>query len=188
MKQTFNPCDECDYSYSKNNQDSGMCKICEFNKELKLEKRLQAVYGKCDGLLEKVVEHLELHEGIDLPEPVFKARLLTDGNVDKWEEFKNLEEQGKLMKLPCAVGDTVYVIPSSQNFGINIVNRHEENNRVYEQIIDHVEIRRSGYLLSTCDGMACVIEKFYKETWFTDKKEAEVKLKKIERYWKKVFQ
>lgn len=29
-KQTYNPCDDCQYSYSKNNQESGMCKTCEF--------------------------------------------------------------------------------------------------------------------------------------------------------------
>ena len=29
-EQTYNPCDECDYSYSKNNQEAGMCKVCEF--------------------------------------------------------------------------------------------------------------------------------------------------------------
>lgn len=28
--KTFNPCDECKYSYSKQNQESNMCKICEF--------------------------------------------------------------------------------------------------------------------------------------------------------------
>lgn len=33
MKQSFNPCDECDYSYSKNNQESRMCNICEFAKQ-----------------------------------------------------------------------------------------------------------------------------------------------------------
>ena len=32
-KKTYNPCDECPYSFSKNNQESNMCKICEF-KEL----------------------------------------------------------------------------------------------------------------------------------------------------------
>ena len=32
MKQTFNPCDECSYNFSKNNQESKMCKICEFKK------------------------------------------------------------------------------------------------------------------------------------------------------------
>lgn len=30
MNQTYNPCDECRYSYSRNNQESRMCKICEF--------------------------------------------------------------------------------------------------------------------------------------------------------------
>ena len=28
--KTYNPCDDCKYSYSKNNQESEMCKICEF--------------------------------------------------------------------------------------------------------------------------------------------------------------
>lgn len=60
------------------------------DKYKKLEQRLKKVYGECEGLLETVVEHLERHEGIDLPEPVFKARLLTDGEVDKWEEYKKI--------------------------------------------------------------------------------------------------
>lgn len=67
-----------------------------------LEERLWDVYGECHGLLEKVVGHLERHEGVDLPEPIFKARLLTDGEVDKWEKYKNLEEQGIL---PLTVGE-----------------------------------------------------------------------------------
>lgn len=29
--------------------------------------------------------------------------------IDKLAEYEDLEEQGKLLKLPCAVGDTVYV-------------------------------------------------------------------------------
>ncbi len=152
-----------------------------------LEERLQNIYGEHHGLLNEVVASLERHEEIDLPQPVIKSRLLTDEDVDQWDKWNTLKKQGKLPELPCAVGDTVYVIPSSENFGINIVNGHEENNRVYEQIVDHIELRRSGYLLSTCDGMACVIEVLYKETWFTDKKEAEIKLKELEKYWQKVF-
>lgn len=30
MNKTYNPCDDCQYSYSKTGQESGMCKICEF--------------------------------------------------------------------------------------------------------------------------------------------------------------
>lgn len=29
-EQTYNSCDECDYSYSKNNQETGVCEVCEF--------------------------------------------------------------------------------------------------------------------------------------------------------------
>ncbi len=34
--------------------------------------------------------------------------------VEKLEEYENLEEQGKLLKLPCAVGDTVYEVQESR--------------------------------------------------------------------------
>ena len=36
---------------------------------------------------------------------------------EKLREYENLEEQGKLLKLPCAVGDTVYAIEvDEENF------------------------------------------------------------------------
>ena len=39
FRETYNPCDECDYSYSKNNQEMGMCKICEFKELLQEPER-----------------------------------------------------------------------------------------------------------------------------------------------------
>lgn len=73
-----------------------------------LEERLNKVYGDCDGLLLRVVEMLEKHPCIDMANNTLKSRLLTDEEVDKWEEYKQLEEQGILVKLPCRVGDTVW--------------------------------------------------------------------------------
>lgn len=99
--------------------------------------------------------------------------------VDKLGQLEDLEEQGKLLKLPCAVGDTVYVIPSKTNYELNIINGHSENNRVYEQVVNRIEIGIIGYLLVTCDGMAGVVDKFYKETWFLTRKEAEDALKDL---------
>lgn len=92
-------CDLC-CEYCKATEDgSEDCEGCTINQCFNklgvyenLEERLQKIYGECDGLLEKVVEHLEWHEGIELPDPIFKARLLTDAEVDRWEEFKRLEE------------------------------------------------------------------------------------------------
>ena len=55
-----------------------------------MEKRLDAIYGDCPGLLETVVKHLERHDGIGTDKPAFKARLLTDDNVDKWDSYKEI--------------------------------------------------------------------------------------------------
>ncbi len=35
--------------------------------------------------------------------------------VDKLAEYEDLEEQGKLLKLPCVVGDTVYVLAECES-------------------------------------------------------------------------
>lgn len=43
MKQTFNPCDECEYSYSKNGQETQMCEICEFQKLLGTRNRHEMI-------------------------------------------------------------------------------------------------------------------------------------------------
>lgn len=57
-----------------------------------LERKLQSVYGECDGLLEKVVEGLVKHEGAEFEKPM-KARLLTDEDVDKWDRLKGAKER-----------------------------------------------------------------------------------------------
>ncbi len=59
---------------------------------------------------------------------------------ERLREYENLEEQGKLLKLPCAVGDTVHIIDDIENefertsivTGIEI----EEENEVYIMISD----------------------------------------------------
>lgn len=56
LTKIFNPCDECNYSYSKNNEITNMCKRCEL------------------------------------------------------KQYRHLEEQGLLLKLPCKVGDKAYHI------------------------------------------------------------------------------
>lgn len=106
----------CSYTYCDN---EGKCKIenvC-YDKKLydklkgfeNLEEQLESIYGECDGLLETAVKSLVKHEGVDFGKP-YKARLLTDEDVDKWEEHKDLEEQGLLLKLPCKVGTPVWTI------------------------------------------------------------------------------
>lgn len=38
-----------------------------------------------------------------------KTIVLTDDDVDKWNDYKSVDEQGLLLRLPCKVGDTVYL-------------------------------------------------------------------------------
>ena len=74
-----------------------------------LEEKLSKTYGECDELLETVVNGFVKHEGVEIGTPA-KARLLTDEDVDKWEDWKNAEEQGLLLILPCKVGEDIYYI------------------------------------------------------------------------------
>lgn len=40
--KTYSPCDDCPHSFSKNNQESNVCKICEFKQALDLINRQKA--------------------------------------------------------------------------------------------------------------------------------------------------
>lgn len=54
-----------------------------------MDKKLREAYGDCDGLLERSVDLLCEHAGIDISEPI-KARLLTDEDVDKWDAYREI--------------------------------------------------------------------------------------------------
>lgn len=51
-----------------------------------LEQKLQSVYGEHDGLLKIIVNSLVNYE--NAPDKAIKAVLLTDDDVDKWEQYK----------------------------------------------------------------------------------------------------
>ena len=86
--------------------------LAEWLEELKcykdLEDQLEKLYG--DRLsLDKVVENLNrvVQNG---EEKLDYARILTNAEAEKWDRWKYLEEQGRLVELPCKVGDYVYKI------------------------------------------------------------------------------
>lgn len=128
-----------------------------------LEERLNKVYGDCDGLLLRVVEMLEKHPYIDMTNNTLKSRLLTDEEVDKWEEYKQLEEQGRLIKLPCKVGDTVYVIVG-KNISVQKIQRATIDSEMKIEFCT----KRRGFALFNIG-----------KTVFLTKSEAEAKLKEL---------
>lgn len=138
-----------------------------------LEDKLNKQFNGCIGMEAFVDSIIEYDKLFEKDEELAEAMMITNDEVRKFREWESLDKQGRLLKLPCKIGDTVYVIPSKANYELNILGGRAENNRVYEQIVNRIEISEYGYLLSTCEGRANVLERFYKETWFLTKKEAE---------------
>ena len=73
-----------------------------------LEEQLENLYGG-KMPLDKVVENLNriVQNG---EEKLDYARILTNTEAEKWDRWLDLEEAGRLIELPCDVGDTVWII------------------------------------------------------------------------------
>ena len=79
-----------------------------------LRKRLYAICGD-EVSIEQIVEGFISH--IEEPDkPLENAMILTYEDADQWKKWKQAEKQGRLMELPCAVGDTVYTNFSMQGW------------------------------------------------------------------------
>lgn len=81
-----------------------------------LEERLHKIFGEKSAFsLADVIDALEMKlSEPDKKHPV-NARILTYEEANKWQEYKDLEEQGLLVRLPCKEvysrsGDFVYLI------------------------------------------------------------------------------
>lgn len=96
--------------------------------------------------------------------------------AEKLAEYEDLEEQGKLLKLPCAVGDTVYYADNEYYFTILPVK------------VDEISIMESSAILYKCllfDGNGDVETQFdfdkddFGKTVFLTREEAEAALKEL---------
>lgn len=67
----------------------------EYNR---LERKMENVYGKCDNMLEIVVNGLIRFEKAPKGEKPDKSRLLTNEDVDKWENYKQAMEELEITK------------------------------------------------------------------------------------------
>lgn len=110
--------------------------------------------------------------------------------------IQNLEHRlSNCIELPVKIGDKIYVVPSETNYKINIINKHEERNKVYEFIVNEIRYNQYGYsVVSWVDNIPFFFlngdkkaicecfetERFYNETWFTTLEEAKAKLREIQ--------
>lgn len=100
------PDGESDVWVKQHDYISAARKLCDYED---LEERLHKIFGEESTFsLTDVIDTLEM----ELSEPDKKhpvnARILTYEEANKWQEYKDAEEQGLLVKLPCKVGTEVF--------------------------------------------------------------------------------
>ena len=102
------------------------------------------------------------------------------------KEYKDLEEHGLLVRLPCKVGDDVYIIPSPSVNGLNIINGYEKHNKIYHQHVGTIIITDGHWYATSREEYGVYNEKVlndiaYGITWFTDHEKAEKKLEEMKK-------
>ena len=115
-------------------------------------------------------------------------RLPDDGNgspTDKLAELEDLEEQGRLLRLPCSIGADVYMIPSKTNYLLNILEHREKLNKIYHQNVERITFTKRGWYMECDKDAECgtgkiLVDTSYGVTWFLSHEEAEAKLKELE--------
>lgn len=115
MRKTFNPCDDCDYSFGKQNQDSEMCHICEFRKYQNLEEQglLLKLPCKVGDTVYYISEKIEKQGKKKVSVPTVEKGIVDNitfgsamipqitvcNNENIWTTFDDVEEFGKTVFL-----------------------------------------------------------------------------------------
>lgn len=151
---------------------------------------LDEVIAHCNRYTERMESHsgrMQLEEtpigNSDIMKQYWEHRQVAEW-LEQLKAYKDAEEQGLLLRLPCKIGDDVYFIPSEVNYKLNILNGYEKNNRVYHQKIERIVLTRNGWYVE-CDkdieyGTDRIhIKQHFGETWFLTREEAEAALEKM---------
>ncbi len=94
--------------------------------------------------------------------------------AEKLKEYEDLEEQGKLLKLPCAVGDTMYTNLSMQGW------RFKKKDRPYKVKVVFVGINGVDNCMHVAFDNGCMFQFWFSDigkTIFLTKESAEAALK-----------
>ena len=104
--------------------------------------------------------------------------------LEELKSYKDLEEQGLLMRLPCKVGDDVYIIPSLSVYRLNIINGYEKLNKIYHQHVGTIVITAGHWYATSREEYGVYNENVLNDitfgtTWFLTREEAEKKLEEM---------
>ena len=110
--------------------------------------------------------------GLDITCQPSEARKILN-LATKLKEYEDLEEQGRLIKLPCKVGDTVYAIGFNNNKPI-----------IYESVVLRILITEKEIVFNVkvdeFEINSQLKQSMFGKTVFLTKAEAEQKLKEME--------
>lgn len=151
--------------------------LAQWLEELKeykeLEEKLCVMFAE-DCSLSDVVESLERQITEPNKDHPVNARILTYEDAEKWNEYLELEERGRLLKLPCNVGTTVYVVNQRRDHYTECqIKKFEICSTVFEKI---------SYFVEPVTYRGCCF-RYYENDFgkyvFLTKEEAEAKLKEM---------
>lgn len=142
-----------------------------------LEERLHKIFGEESTFsLADVIDALEMKlSEPDKKHPV-NARILTYEEANKWQEYKDLEEQGLLVRLPCKVGDTVYTVSyryeCTRNYDCKVFQKWKcEDNIPCEYEKKEYFVKKSQFCLTMLNSLG--------KTVFLTREEAEKALEEM---------
>lgn len=104
---------------------------------------------------------------------------------EKLKEYEDLEEQGRLVKLPCKVGDVVHVVTSPFNVFDDIEYDENMKDEVYESYVSSITFYECGeqyriYAKATNHFIGAYFRECdFGKTVFLTKSEAKAKLKEL---------
>ena len=104
--------------------------------------------------------------------------------LEKLADYEDLEECGLLMRLPCKIGDDVYIIPSPTVYRLNIINGYEKLNKICHQHVGTIVITAGHWYATSREEYGVYNEKVLNDiafgtTWFLTREEAEKKLEEM---------
>ena len=106
--------------------------------------------------------------------------------IKKLADYEDLEEHGLLVRLPCKVGDDVYIIPSPTVYRLNIINGYEKLNKICHQHVGTIVITAGHWYATSREEYGVYNEKVLNDiafgtTWFLTREEAEKKLEEMKK-------
>jgi hypothetical protein len=96
-------------------------------------------------------------------EPIWRLNDMGNGEpISKLAGYEDAEEQGLLLRLPCKVGDTLYVIDTDEKI---------DNLEIIPYTIDNIVILNTGEVLfkyDNYDGVICYLENIITDKPYLD--------------------